>query len=92
VSDADSGARNGNADARVLVVDDTEGNRYAVTVSDQPSVPETKTFLQALAVAGVKYRTCTARVVDVTDDAHPAPVNAKEMSVVHSGLACIKFR
>lgn len=69
-----------------------QGSRYEVTVSDQPSVLETKTFLQALATAGTSYRTCTARVIDETDDAHPTPVKAKKKSVVHAGLTCIKFQ
>lgn len=69
------------------------GNRYDVTVSDQASAPpEAKTFLQALATAGTRYRTCAVRVIDATDAAHPEPVKAKKMSIVHAGLACIKFR
>lgn len=69
-----------------------QGSRYEVTVSDRPSAgPEAKTFLQALASVGTTYRTCSASVIDDTDDAHPAPVEAKNMAISHAGLACIKF-
>jgi hypothetical protein len=69
-----------------------QDGRYVVTVSDQASPPPAQTFLQALATAGLNYRTCTARVTDDTDDGHPAPVEARKLSIVHAGLACIKLR
>ena len=43
-----------------------QDGRYVVTVSNQASAPPAQTFLQALATAGLNYRTCTARVTDDT--------------------------